>query len=283
MKIILSRKGFDSIKDKKDGLPKYGGHPSPILTNGKMLSLPIPLQGESLSYDAITAPSGKSYAEIIEELGAGEYIGSKHAHSDPDLVESAQDRRLGWRPAFGQCETAGKHLDNHCVSEGDLFLFFGWFQHTEEVGGRLRYQRNDEGFHAIFGYMQIGEIISSNAEVERRRWLHNHPHAKLKWANDRIYVTSSNLSLYPTYPGGGVFHFDERHRLTKLGESKSRWNLDPKVFRHVKITYHPKPEKVWTEGYFQSKSPGQEFVIYADEGVIQWATNLIKNSRLWSD
>jgi hypothetical protein len=33
MKIILSRKGFDSA---------YGGYPSPILPSGEMVSLPIP-------------------------------------------------------------------------------------------------------------------------------------------------------------------------------------------------------------------------------------------------
>ena len=36
MKIILSRKGFDS---------GYGGMPSPILPNGIMLSMPIPSNG----------------------------------------------------------------------------------------------------------------------------------------------------------------------------------------------------------------------------------------------
>lgn len=33
MKIILSRKGFDS---------SYGGYPSPILPDGSLLSIPIP-------------------------------------------------------------------------------------------------------------------------------------------------------------------------------------------------------------------------------------------------
>ena len=62
MKIVLSRKGFDSSS---------GGYPSPILPDGKMLSLPIPGDWETLTYSDIIAPGGKTYAEILEELDAG--------------------------------------------------------------------------------------------------------------------------------------------------------------------------------------------------------------------
>jgi hypothetical protein len=44
MKIVLSRKGFDGT---------YGGFPSPILEDGLMISLPIPIkprQGEVFTY-----------------------------------------------------------------------------------------------------------------------------------------------------------------------------------------------------------------------------------------
>ena len=57
MKIILSRKGFDS---------KNGGFPSPVLPDGKMMSLPIPIEGD-WSYNDLTAPGMKNYAEIMEE------------------------------------------------------------------------------------------------------------------------------------------------------------------------------------------------------------------------
>lgn len=43
MRIIISRKGFDS---------KYGGVPSPILPDGRLLSLPIPL-ADNLTYSEI--------------------------------------------------------------------------------------------------------------------------------------------------------------------------------------------------------------------------------------
>ena len=42
MKVILSRKGFDS---------SYGGYPSPILPDGRMVSLPIPLDDDIRYFD----------------------------------------------------------------------------------------------------------------------------------------------------------------------------------------------------------------------------------------
>ena len=278
VKIILSRKGFDS---------ENGGHPSPILPDGRMLSLPIPLLSDNLAYHEICAPRGKNYCQIIEELGARAYIGSKGAHLDPDLVVSVRPRRAGWLPAFGQNDKAGGHLRNQEVAEGDLFLFFGWFCHTVEVDGRLQFCGDEMGFHAIFGYLEIGKRICANEDAEFPNWLHDHPHtmpAHTKHINNTIYVAKPKLSLHPNYPGGGVFQFDERHRLTKKGARLiSHWNLDPKIFRHLTISYHPNKEEVWKEDYFQSRSRGQEFVIHTDDGVIQWASNLIKDSRLWSN
>ena len=44
MKIIISRKGFDSIS---------GGVPSPIFPDGKILSLPIPDKNSKITYKKI--------------------------------------------------------------------------------------------------------------------------------------------------------------------------------------------------------------------------------------
>ena len=66
-----------------------------------MLSLPIPLLSDSLAYHEIRAPGGKNYCQLIEELGATAYIGSKGAHLNPDLAVSVRPRRAGWLQAFG--------------------------------------------------------------------------------------------------------------------------------------------------------------------------------------
>ena len=58
MKVILSRKGFDST---------YGEQASPIFPDGTMLSLPIPMENEDISFNDLTH-NDKSYFDIISEL-----------------------------------------------------------------------------------------------------------------------------------------------------------------------------------------------------------------------
>ena len=273
VKIILSRKGFDS---------SIGGHPSPVLPDGKMLSLPIPWHRDRLRYHDIIAPGGKTYAQIIRELNPEAEIEDKRAHFDPDLVQGARTRPLDWLPAFGQDSAAASHLRNQGVSRKDLFLFFGWFRHTAEVEEGLRFCGDDNGFHAIFGYLEIGGIICADEDVRLPNFLNGHPHtsaAQRKRSNNTIYIAAPKLSSRPSFPGAGVFEFDDRKVLTKKGESRSRWNLNPEIFRNVKISYHS--ENSWKKGYFQSAGRGQEFVIHADEKVIDWAFRLIKDADLW--
>ena len=141
---------------------------------------------------------------------------------------------------------------------------------------------DDNGFHAIFGYLEIGDIISANEDTQLPNRLNGHPHASTaqkKRINNTIYVAASRFSDHPGYPGASVFQFDDRKVLTKQGESRSCWNLNPKIFRHVRISYHS--ENSWKDGYFQSVGRGQEFVIHADEKIIEWAFRLIEDARLW--
>ena len=247
-----------------------------------MLSLPIPWYRDKLRYHDIIAPGGKTYAQIIRELNPEAEIEDKRAHLDPDLVQGARTRPLDWLPAFGQDSAAASHLRNQGVSRKDLFLFFGWFRHTAEVEQGLRFCGDDNGFHAIFGYLEIGDIFCASGAAKLPDWLNDHSHAYAaarKRRNNTIYVAEQNLSFHPAYPGAGVFEFDERKMLTKRGESRSRWDLNPEIFRNVEISYHS--ENSWKDGYFQSAGRGQEFVIRADEKVIEWARSLIKDANLW--
>ena len=56
MKVILSRKGFDS---------GYGGMASPILPDGTLLSLPIPSKSETVKFTDLHY-EGQSYYDIIK-------------------------------------------------------------------------------------------------------------------------------------------------------------------------------------------------------------------------
>lgn len=282
MKIILSRKGFDSAN---------GGQASPIFPNGDMLSLPIPDEYDNIGYSDLKHEKYKSYYNLIKILGSN-YIKKKNkrklitentkCHLDPDLIKSVLERKEGWKPTFGQSKQAQSHLENQGIKEGDLFLFFGWFRKTIFKNNKLIYDPKDrEGRHIIFGYLQIGEILKINKESKIPKWLEYHPHInnmeRRKSKNNTIYIARNNLTWNRTISGGGHFTFDESLVLTKEGYSRSKWDL-PEIFKKGEISYHS--NKSWKTGYFQSAGRGQEFVIQDNIDIENWAKGLIqKNIR----
>ncbi len=247
-----------------------------------MLSLPIPSALDSIDYDSLPAPGGRTIGGVIDELDARAKIGGKGAHADPDLIAGMRDRDAGWLPSLGQIGSASGHLTKQGVRVGDLFLFYGWFRHTEEIDGRLRFRTDRPGYHAIYGYLKIGDIISANSLTDLPEWLQDHPHAikkRLAKSTNVIYVADELLDSNPTVPGAGVFRLRDALVLTKLGWSRSRWSLDPELFRHLQISYHT--DKSWKENYFQSYPRAQEYVIQADDPVERWAYDLIEGSQRW--
>lgn len=99
MKIILSRKGFDSAN---------GGIVSPIFEDGTMVSFPIPSDDED-TYDSLYY-NGIQYSQILRDL---RYKGGDHCHLDPDLDLGRRRERIdGWFPAFGQRNAAAAYLKN---------------------------------------------------------------------------------------------------------------------------------------------------------------------------
>lgn len=114
MRLILSRKGFDSAA---------GGGPSPILPDGSILSLPIPETRGSRAYAELESPMG-NFDKVITDLHGESRTRPRRAHFDPDLHADACLPPKGWVPAFGQDSAASAHLDNQGVSAGDLFIFF---------------------------------------------------------------------------------------------------------------------------------------------------------------
>ena len=83
MKIILRRKGFDS---------SLGGYPSPILPDGKMVSLPIPLN-DFVKYSDLKVGNGLSYYDLMKQLRTKIKIGKQwqaldketKCYLDPDI------------------------------------------------------------------------------------------------------------------------------------------------------------------------------------------------------
>lgn len=92
MKLILSRKGFDS---------SAGGVASPVLPDGAMISLPIPAKSSQIRYEDINL-RGHHLGSLVSRLTRGKLKPHFSAHHDPDLEASAYPRPREWRPLFGQ-------------------------------------------------------------------------------------------------------------------------------------------------------------------------------------
>jgi hypothetical protein len=269
MKIILSRKGFDSGS---------GGFPSPIMPDGTLLSMPIPEQGSNVRYEELFY-NGMNYAEILAGLRKNEnqYFGK--CHLDPDIRKDIFkpnydiNRERDWKPAFGQKGSSLVHLSNKGVDVGDLFLFFGLFKQAELVDGKYRFVKGAKEKHIIWGYLQINEILV-NPNSKDYPWLGRHPHLDINDPKNAIFVAKDKLSWDKQKSAAGCLNYKDSLVLTKIGLSSSRWDL-PDFILETDISYHS--DKHRKDGYFQSVARGQEFVFSADERpeILKWVSNLI--------
>lgn len=224
MKIILSRKGFDS---------KAGGVPNPILPDGTLLSLPIPAKNDSLTYSDLVY-GGVSYADLLAQLKPKDNkIRNWNCHLDPDIRENTRkNQETNWIAAFGQCDAPQSYLVNQGIEIGDIFLFFGWFRQTEGDihKGTLRYLKGAPDLHVIYGYLQVGEILKNPVDLtEKCPW---HPHASNRFTNktsNAIYLPTKLLSLDETRNGYGTFSFSEKRVLTMSGRTRATWEEKPSL------------------------------------------------------
>ena len=108
MKLILSRKGFDSAA---------GGCPSALL-DGRPVSFPIPTRQPSPTRYGDLAGE---IATMVTDLTKGRITADHRCHLDPDLDAASLPRQPDWRGALGQVSTAQTHLANQRVAPGDLF------------------------------------------------------------------------------------------------------------------------------------------------------------------
>ena len=284
MKIILSRKGFDS---------SLGKVPSPIFPSGELCSLPIP---ESVSNDHSTRYEEIKVGErflgsIVNDLTRGRIKGDASVHLDPDLNSSSLPRLPGWKPLFGQAGAAESHLQNKGVKEGDVFVFYGWFRQVEQVAGIYRYVKDAPDLHLIFGWLQIERRISVDNRQEIPSWALDHPHCKRTRHSklDAIYISSDQLNLPGVdinKPGAGVFQlFAPALCLTAPGMLRSIWHLPPWFYpgeEKTALSYHTSPDR-WQLGedhvLLNSVGRGQEFVLdclhYPE--AVKWLAGILNN------
>lgn len=212
MKIILSRKGFDSAS---------GGCPNPILPDGTLLSLPIPsentLKYSDLRYGNLT------YTEILAGLRKNHLY--DNCHLDPDIRADIRITPIdGWKPAFGQTGSSLGLLRNAKISIGDLFLFFGLFHQTEyRENTSIGFVRGGKAIQIIYGYLQIGEILDTPESIAKYHW---HPHADrdiYKSRNNALYLPSKKLSFCSSLAGFGVLPLRDDRVLTKKNKNAATW------------------------------------------------------------
>lgn len=220
MKIVFSRKGFDSAS---------GGGPSPIV-DGRPVSLPIPSSGGS----------GTTW----DDLGLGEHVarasrerfsGAEECHHDPMFLADGSC-------LFGQCGAAQTHLANRGVGVGDVFLFFGLFR-----------AEGEPPHHRIFGYLEVAEmLVVSELSDERRTELvaHGHPHVIAPYAaNDVIYAGKGQTASTAS----------DLLRLTAVGEKPSTW-ARPGWLKPGGLSYHDDPARWLPDKKLRAGSRGQEFI-----------------------
>lgn len=271
MKIVLSRKGFDS---------QNGGVPSPIFPDGTAFSLPIPYSHSPTRFRGVRCRGG-SLGPLVECLTRGRVRGDGRCHLDPDLDPAALARPSGWRPAFGQVASAQGHLARQGVGRGDLFLFFGWFRRVEPAAdGGWRYVAGSPDVHRLFGWLQVAEVVAVGNDFAGARaarpWLSAHPHLHGPgWPDNTIYVSTRTLTIDGAelaVRGGGVFlNADGRLTLTApKATSRSHWKLPgwflPADGRPL-LSHHRKESRWRRDGpwvHVDTVARGQEFVCGID-------------------
>lgn len=282
VKIILSRKGFDS---------SYGGVASPIFPDGTLLSLPIPAENGTVTYHDLWWEK-YHLGEVVEALTHGRFTRTSHAHLDPDLYPTLCPRPPGWRSLFGQDGAAQSHLTNQGVGVGDLFLFFGWFRAVEQQAGCYRFAKGAPDQHLIYGWLQVGTVITGEAIARNApTWAASHPHCVGgRGSRNTVYIASERLTLAgcPTaLPGAGYFpHHRSELCLTAPGLLRTQWRLPCWFYPDEgkpPLSYHADPARWSCDGdyaYLRSAARGQEFVLdtaYYPEAVT-WARDLMQSA-----
>ena len=279
MKIILSRKGFDS---------SAGGKPSPIFPDGTMISLPIPDKASPIAYQDIAGNQHASVGELVQDLA--NRPPAHRAHLDPDLSAHALPRMRGWRPIFGQEGAAEKHLENHGVGPGDVFVFFGRFRRVERTASTWQYVRSCRPIHVIFGWLQVAERVAVCEWPGGADWAlyHSHFHRKPHPANV-VYVAAKRLVLpgvrSSPLPGAGLFHsFRQQLQLTEPSCRRTSLWLLPEWFhpkgRGSVLTYHgdqSRWQQVKDGVMLTAVSRGQEFILDCGDypEAINWLAELL--------
>ena len=293
MKIILSRKGFDS---------GAGGIPSARLGK-KLISFPIPNKNDIKDdynnlqfYDEIYRKSNVKYSEIITDLykkhnnNPRTKIGlelCEHCHVDPDLNYDTRINKMvekeSWKPIFGQSSTSGGYLlypsedminGDLTIEEGDLFLFFGNYREVV-FDKNYKFKRGSKIEQVIWGWMFVDEIISQD-EITKENWKDKtkeyywHPHhydENTKHDHNVLVVGCMKEKQIGNciVPGYGIFDYASNRVLSK--STPANWKFEDS-YNLPNIKYRDRKNS--------SKNPS-DTILYAGE----WQEIIMKYDEEW--
>jgi hypothetical protein len=296
MKLVLSRKGFDSGS---------GGSFSPYNHDtGKYIWFPIPEKVNSYSNrigytdilvenEYISSLKGYNLSEVYKSLKGTDRVKLRKneyasindddlfAHFDPMLgippwIRESENCKIG--RGFGQFNAA-PHLGKHNVNEGSIFLFFGGFQSTlnKKISG-----------HFIYGWLKVKKRIETYKqckEILEEYNLYHHPHiteaAFIRNQKNYIFVPDQWLFEDLKVPGCGYFTtLNDQLMLSNNKESNiATWKL-PNLFYENLTQVHQKTWQNTQDGYCTVKTGiGQEFVTQLTDKGEDWLRGLFLLNR----
>jgi len=287
MRIILSRKGFDSAS---------GGKPSPILPDGRMVSLPIPDKQSPIRYKDIQWQE-YNLGLLVSDLTDGRIPVSHFAHLDPDINSESLSRHTDWRPIFGQTGSAQGHLRKNDVQSGDIFLFFGLFQNVSQSSRKFECEKRALKRHILWGWLQIDKILNiDSCNLSEHEWAKYHPHFhRNSDKNNTLYVARRHLTLPGVstgeLAGAGVFHRLSKQLVLTAPDAAtpSQWQLPHWFYpRDGKspLTYHSDLTR-WQRTEYCTKlstvARGQEFILDTRDfpEAIEWLKALIEDIEVF--
>jgi hypothetical protein len=281
MKIIFSRKGFDSTA---------GGKPSPILPDGRMVSLPIPDKKSTVRYCDIRWQE-YNLGSLVSNLTNDRIPAWHFAHLDPDINPESLSRQSEWRPIFGQTGASQGHLQNNDVQPGDIFLFYGLFRNVIKNDGKLEWDTHSRPRHVLWGWLQIDEILKiDSCDLSKYGWAIYHPHFQRETdKNNTLYVSRNYLTLpgleTDRLAGAGVFpRFSDHLMLTASdAATHTQWSLPQWFYPQddkYPLTFHPdmtRWQRIESGTKLNTVARGQEFILdtkYFPEA-IEWLKGIL--------
>lgn len=198
MKVIFSRKGFDS---------EAGGSPSPII--GRLpVSLPTPLPNKKDSgakYSDITVGT-INLGQLVQDLTGGKVRADDRCYPNPILDKGG---------VLGLSEESQRRLAAHKIGKGDLFLFYGLFRAAELYRGSYRYVKDSAPHYRIFGWLEVGDARRLRSRRKKSRFDRSEDDG-----GTMIYSPTEELALAPdeSLPGSGKFRSDHPSGILSVGE-----------------------------------------------------------------